>query len=172
MHTYVHRSFRCLCPNKLHRTSWWNLCRRGLAGCKLRDYPVDGRWTLTTRADFRCHGRTWQVGPKVESRFGLLRFFEIPCLKKMILSFFLSKNFFETSFLWISPTISENLKAIFFLIGDFWWFFVSPKSLKFWAPGHPQLVGKCLGYFRVLRWGGRLCNLKVDVGWIEQAANL
>ena len=79
MHTYVHRSFRCLCPNKLHRTSWWNLCRRGLAGCKLRDYPVDGRWTLTTRADFRCHGRTWQVGPKVESRFGLLRFFEIPC---------------------------------------------------------------------------------------------
>ena len=132
---YVHRSFRCLCPNKLHRTSWWNLCRRGLAGCKLRDYPVDGRWTLTTPADFRCHGRTWQVGPKVESRFGLLRFFEIPCKKNRILSFFLSKDFFETSFLWICPTISENLKAIVFLLVIFDDFLCLPSLSNFGLRG-------------------------------------
>lgn len=105
----------------LHRTSWWNLSRRGLAGCKLRDYPVDGRWTLTTPADFRCHGRTWQVGPKVESRFGLLRFFEILCKNKSDSFFFSFKGLFWNIFFVIPPQSVNISKPLF----SYWWFLMT-----------------------------------------------
>lgn len=106
--------------------------------------------------------------------------------KNMILSFFLSKDFFWNIFFVNFPYNQWTSQSKQFF--SYWWFlmiFCVSQVSQILGSGAPQLVGKCLGYFRVLRWGGRLCNLKVDVGkscpgiinslifvGIEQAANI
>ena len=89
---YVHQSFRFLCPNSSKQIELAKSEPPGLAGCKLRDYPVDGRWTLTTPADFRCHGRTWRVGPKLIQLCFVSS--NSQCKKNSQLGLFFSKDIF------------------------------------------------------------------------------
>ena len=107
---YVHQSFRFLCPNSSKQIELAKSEPAGLAGCKLRDYPVDGRWTLTTPADFRCHGRT-RVGPKL-IQLWFASFLQIlPCNKNSQRTFFFKGHFF---FGGDSPQSVEYFKTFFF----------------------------------------------------------